>query len=157
MTQLLVTSKDMVKAHRAFLGVDPSSTQSRIYEAFPEFRGVNNSFPDEEIFEATAISSIVQAFTMKQVEEPHQVHLFVTASNRAWTVQRLRVLTQTVFSRLKERKDAKHAPAVGKLFHAILMGTKVLPFETPPERWACFGFVASDPIPPWMRSGLLVL
>lgn len=146
----------MRKGHRTFLGVDPTPNQTLIYEAFPKTRGVSCSTLDVEFFEATTILALVQSFTMKQVPDPHRVHFFVKPAHKKWAVEQLKVIAGTIFGRLRPRKDAKQlAPTVGKLFHAVLIGCRVLQVEVPPDRWVSFGYSVSDPIPDWMCQALL--
>lgn len=145
----------MQKGHRAFLGTDPTSAQARLYDGFPTHRGVSSRALDVELFQATAIVALVQTFTMKQVPDPHRVYFFVPPKHEKWAIGQFRGFAEVVFGRLKERKDAQRAPSVGRLFHAIMLGCRVLQMQTPPDRWVAFGFAKSDLVPDWLGAGLL--
>lgn len=146
--------EDLHKSHGAFLGVEPTKKQLQVYDAFPAKRGVFITSLDTELFEATAIMGLVQTFAKKTQPDPFRVYFFVPSVHEKWAIAHLRTLAEAIFARLKERKASTQAQAMGRAFHSVLLGCRVLNFDTAPDRWVAYGFAESDSMPDWMRPCL---
>lgn len=153
-SNLLVGPEDLHKSHYAFLGTEPTTKQCRIYDAFPEKRGVRASELDSEVFEALIVMGLVQTFAKKTQASPFRVYFFVPQQHERWAVKQLRSFAKTVFARLKERRASSQAQALGRAFHSVLIGCRVLQVLEAPDRWVAYGFSESYEIPDWMATGL---
>lgn len=156
-TQFLVGPEDARKSHCVFLGVDPIPVQQHLYDQFPTYRGLASDALNTDTFEATVILALIQTFAKKQQTDPFRVYLFVPATLDRWVVVQLERIVKSMFQRIKSRKAPEQARALGRAFHAILLGGRVLQLSAAPDRWVAFGFKESDPIPEWMRSALAPL
>lgn len=142
-------------AHRAFFGEPPNERHARIYAAFPGARGVSDHEKDETVFEAVLIMALVQTYPRHQRPDPFKCYLFIPASIEKWAVTTLGSCAKRMFDLLKSKKEVKVAQHLGAFFHSVLIGSRVLHLDQEPDRWVCFGFERTDPIPDWMRNALL--
>ncbi len=153
----IVTPLDSFRlAHETFFGETPKAKHLRLYESFPAKKGASDRSRDEETFEATLIMAIVQTYPRNQRPDPFTCYLFIPAIEEKWAVNKLGEIAKRMFGVLKAHKKVQVAKHLGRFFHAVLLGSRTLHLDQAPERWVAFGFDRdADPIPDWMRDGLL--
>jgi len=154
-SDLLVTSEDMQRSHSVYFGVAPSVVQARLYSAFPQARGYSSSALDPERFDATLIMALVQTYRKGTLPTNPDVLFFVPASHEQWAIGTLKESITRMFTCLKGQHRQDVAKTLSALFKHIHLGNRVLQFVDAPARWAAFGFTDADPIPAWLRSGLV--
>jgi hypothetical protein len=146
-----------VRLTHRLLGTEPNAKQRRIYDAYPGTRGLSDRGLDEETFESVLVMALTQTLPRAN-SEPFKCYFFVPASVEKWAIEQLNVRAKRIFAHLKPLKGERKVLAarqLGSFFHCILMGSRVLQLEQGPERWVAFGFDKTDPIPEWLREGLL--
>ena len=84
-----------------------------------------------------------------------RVMFFVAPSAETWAVEQMERIAKVIFGRFKAEGNVKGAQLLGDAFKNVMMGKYVLQVAEEPERWACFGFRATDLVPEWMRDSLL--
>jgi hypothetical protein len=153
-----MTGPENARRTHKLLGSDPTPKQERIYEAYPRARGASAREMDQETFESALVMAITQTFPNGPNAEPFKCYFFVPASAEKWAIEQLNVSARRIFEKLKGMPPARRSLAakqIGRFLKCIMMGSRVLQLEKGPERWVAFGFEKSDPIPDWLRDGLL--
>lgn len=85
----------------------------------------------------------------------HRAMFFVAAPTEDWAVKQMNRIAKVIFGRFKRDGNVTGAKLIGDAFNHLMMGKYALQVTEEPERWASFGFRATDPVPEWMRKSLL--
>lgn len=147
------------RIHQAFLGTEQGSAHILLYTHFPETRGFSSKTENADRFEATFVAGLTQTFGPGGTFE--DCLLLVPASKMAWVTEQMTQVAGRMFARWKMEPDLElRRRAVTRLAEAIkhmLIGSRVLRLEQEPPRWVAFGFTKSDPVPEWLKKGLLAV
>lgn len=147
------------RIHLAFLGENPGPTHTRLYTEFPVARGFSSNVADEARFEATFVAGLAQVFEDGGGLQP--CFLLLPASQTVWGTAQMTQIVRRMLSRWKHESDpAIRARAVHRLAEGIkhmMVGSRVLQLDNPPSRWVAFGFTVNDPVPEWLRDGLILV
>lgn len=154
-----IDSKKLKAIHEMFLSKSPDSTQEHLYAAYPKARGFSHNERDLSILDATIILGLAQTWPENE-EEPNQVFFLVrSADELVWCLKRLKEIAKGFFERLKKmpsQKEAKvkAAKLIASFFNNLRIGISTQ-FDEPPAHWVSYSYLASDPVPTWMRDKLI--
>lgn len=136
--------------HYALLGKEPTEAQVRLYENFPEYRGISDRSLDPEVMEAIVVQALVTG-TVKD-----RVFIYAPPAHEAWVMQQFDSIASVIFEIVKTTPfPKKYAMAYGMMFQKIAFMGRVLQVPSEPAHWLSFGFVKSDPVPDWLKDRLL--
>lgn len=137
--------------HQVLFGSEPTPLQRRIYDAFPQYRGISSSEQNPEVMQAI----ILLALTFGHFSE--RVYVFAPPMYEAWVLEQFSRAADQILTVCRNNPNSGAlARGYGKLFHKVAFTGKVLQFQQDPEKWLACGFAVSDPIPEWMSKALLV-
>lgn len=144
------------KIHRILLGAPVTETHLKLYEGYPSSRGFSTADPSREEFEAAFMLALAQVLKGNQL---NRTFLFVPASKTVLFGEMATEVARRMFARLKGTNPIeRRRGTVEKLSLALkhlMFGSRVLQMEREPAHWAALGFQQTDPIPEWLRAGLV--
>jgi len=150
---------DFVQLHRIFLGPLVTDEHSRLYENFPQYRGLSKVAPTRSEFEATFIVALTQALWAKD-GGMNESFVLTPASLTSWVNTETITLVRKMFAHVKGMEGTPEtrrrvAEKLGAGVKHLMVGSRVHQMEEP-ARWVSVGFQVTDPIPDWVKSSLLV-
>ena len=108
-----------------------------------------------------AVSMLTLQRTMRSgLNSPSRVVLLVAPSHDKWIVEQLDEVSRATFNHIKKtggtsKGRAELAKMIGLCFKMLFVGSRLLQLPEQPASWTSFGWTKEDPIPDWMREGLL--
>ena len=150
---------DPLVVHETILFMtEPTPLQRRLYES-PASHGFSSKEPSEEVTDALLALAISRVFKYDQTKES-RIEVMAAHDLQAGLMARWGVVSRQMFNRIhEENPDSDQAQRVLKIaknwFVRMNLRTKVL--TQIPNEWVSYGFSRSEPLPPWMREGLLDL
>ncbi len=150
----MLTQDRLCALHETLLGDAPNGQHQSLYGTFPKRRGFSDRRIHIARFEAAFVLALAQTLPMGS-GKMRRVMFFVAPSAETWAVEQMGRIAKVIFGRFKAEGNVKGAQLLGDAFKNVMMGKYVLQVAEEPERWACFGFRATDPVPEWMRDSLL--
>jgi hypothetical protein len=143
--------------HRTLLDAVPSDFQQAFYAS--KKLGFSDKIANEEKFIAVAVLTLSKTMRV-HLRKPERVVLFVAPVHDKWVVDQLDKIARKAFNSVKKLGGstagrAELAKVIGECFKCLFVGSRLLQLPEMPEAWTSFGFSKDDPIPDWMRDGLL--
>lgn len=142
---------DVPTFHERLFGSDPTDTQRRLYDAYPEGkRGFGWTGDNPEAFLAALVVAMYQTTPTEMSVQVPQVAMLIPQPLRQWVLQKTHAVARHAIRRFKTDKEA--VENIRQCFQAI----RIVP-EVPikPPRWAVYGFSKEERLPDWLKAGLL--
>jgi len=147
---------DPYRIHKTYLGVDPEEVHARLYTGFPKARGFSLKAASEEHFKAVFMTALAQTFDGQGFQE---CLILTPAAQTPWVNEQMVQITRQMFVRWKGFGDLQVRTAVvermAQSIKHLLAGSRVLQLDGEPPRWVAYGFTEHDPVPQWLKGGLL--
>lgn len=138
--------------HQIVLGRDPNADQLRLYNKFPNFRGISDAQRDVKIAEAVILLGL-RSGTVDST-----VLVFAPQAMEEWFLQQCDVMATSCFESCR-RYEAQRAKELidgyTRLFQKLKMTSRPLQLSEEPAHWVSFGFTREDVLPAWMTPRLL--
>ena len=134
--------------------MQPDPEQLPLFEEAPAKRGFAwpRGLTERQkalLFEAVLLLALAQA-------HEGEVFLFVPRELSGWATEQIRRVASEMFARCKKAKQVQVAEHLGKLYRALLIGSRVTPATPEPERWAVYGFETDEAtLPKWLTDAQL--
>ena len=146
--------------HRLLTGEDPLPIQEKLYES-GKF-GYSDKALDEDRFLGVAVMTLHKTTRDGRHKPPSRVVLLVPPAQDKWVLEQLDRISAKTFKHLKHLPGTKPSRdrvsiMIGEWFKVLFVMSRLLQLPEQPEAWTSFGFSKEDPIPDWMRDGLLTL
>ena len=143
--------------HGTLLGEEPADLHKKLYES-GKF-GFSDKTLDPERFLAVAMVTLHKT-TRVSMHKPARVVLLVPPLKDKWAIEQLDVISERMFRHMKKMPGTSMARGnaakmVGGWFKVLFVMSRLLQLPEQPDAWTSFGFSKEDPIPDWMREGLL--
>ncbi len=141
--------------HRILMGKEPETEHSRLYDA--DRMGFSDKTFDKSRFLAVAMLTLSKTLRTAQ---PSRVVLLIAPSHDKWVVEEFDNISAVAFKSIKKHPGSLQgrvllAKLFGDAFKTVFYCSRLLQLPDQPESWTAFGFTREDPIPDWMRAGLL--
>lgn len=138
--------------HEMVLGTAPTAEQVRLYNQFPDFRGISDRTQDPEVAEAVLL------LALRTGTAQDRVFVLAPQSHEEWLLARCEAMAMTCFDGCR-----KYPPSRAKeliygytcLFQKLKMTGRLLQLREEPQHWVSFGFAVDDLLPAWMSNRLL--
>jgi hypothetical protein len=148
-----------IELHKTLYRTAPLESHLKLYES--DKKGFSNKALDEGLFRAIVVLTLHK--TMRgSADQPARVALLVAGTHEKWVIDQFDKEAREIFSNFKtmpgtQKSRAALAKLFGNCFKAVFVGSRLLQLPEAPEAWTSFGFSDQDPIPDWMREGLLTV
>ena len=141
--------------HRLLLGTDPEAEHSKLYES--RKMGFSDKGFDKSRFLAVAMLTLSKTLRTAQ---PSRVVLLIAPTHDKWVVEEFDNISAVAFKSIKKHPGSLQGRAAlaqlfGSAFKTVFYCSRLLQLPDQPESWTSYGFAREDPIPDWMRNGLL--
>jgi hypothetical protein len=142
-----------IEWHRIILGTEPTAEQMRLYNAYPEYKGISDRAQDPDM----AKSAILLA--LRSGTGTDQVLVLAPQAQEDWLLKQCETVAITCFESCKKYPTRAKDLIKGytRLFQKLKMTGRLLQLEEEPPHWVSFGFSVDDALPPWMPGKLLAL
>lgn len=149
-----ITSARLSALQKHFIATETLKDQSLLYEGYPNVRGYSDPEANETRFAAVTTLAMALAF-----DHDHVLFL-VPPAHKGWTMERFRIVRNAFFTRCKTMPGSQEgrvrlAETFRQNFKRFYIVERPLQLSKAPPAWVAFGFDAQDPVPEWLRSGLL--
>lgn len=139
------------------MGTAPTAAQDAFYNSGK--MGFSDKALDKDRFLPVAMLTL-QKTMRKSLMTPTRVVLLTPPSHFKWVQDAFDDISVVAFKTLKKFPGssdgrAKLSRAVGNCFKIVFYNSRLLQLPEVPDAWTSFGFSKEDPIPDWMRDGLL--
>jgi len=138
-----------VRLHKAILfKTEPTPVQIQLYET--DAHGYATRTPTEEQLDATicvSISSVTKGDT--------PLYFFVAPALHASVLFRFKAIAQRLLGEVQSEKNNSEAARIIQQWLSRVMLGAYVGAEVPVPRWVAYGLSKDDPIPEWMKEGLL--
>jgi hypothetical protein len=143
------------EVHFMLTGEEPDSSHTKFYDSGK--MGFSDKGFDKARFLSVAMLTLSK--TLRRAT-PSRVVLLISPSHDKWVVQQFDDVSAVAFKVLKKFPGtpsgrADLARLFGSAFKMVFYSSRLLQLPDMPEAWTSFGFSKEDPIPTWMRDGLL--
>lgn len=138
--------------HRIVLGTEPTAGQLRLYNQWPDFRGISDRTPDPKVAEATIL------LALRSGSASDRVLVLAPLAQEEWLLKQIESMAINCFERCKGN-PSRAKDLISKftlLFKKLAMTGRLLQLEEEPQHWVSFGFSVDDALPSWMPPRLLV-
>jgi len=147
--------------HRIFLGhqTEVSRYQAEVYKT-PRIRAISASGENPEKAQTALILALAQAFDLP-TRSFHLVYVFTPEQHLEWFYAQAVELGKKLTEKLRAQTNSANkdlTKAVLRLLQKWLGNVRPV---TPPawtpmasNRWAAYGYTASDPVPGWVKNAL---
>ena len=144
--------------HQMLTGEAPGQIAASFYATGKS--GFSDKTLDAERFAAVAVLTLFKT-TRTSMERPDRVVMLVPPSADKWVISQLDGVSAMVCEHCKKIPGTKEARTrlarmIGDWFKVLFVASRALQLPEQPEAWTSFGFSIDDPIPDWMRDGLMV-
>lgn len=141
--------------HSLLIGQVPELEHRRLYSSGKN--GFSDRAFDESRFLAVAMLTLAKAL---RTSNPSRVVLFISPTHDKWVVRQFDDISAVAFRSIAKGPGSPEgirslAHLFGDAWKMIFYTSRLLQFQEKPEAWTSFGFSIEDPIPEWMREGLL--
>lgn len=136
-------------------GSTPNEVQAKLYARVKD--GICGYFEDGVLNEDKFLAILVLAFWQTLPFGPGNHHTVVIIIPPAYKQQVLDIIKSTT-KLLLERfvESPRMYGLVCKSVKSFQLGSRILDLSDPPERWVCYGFNQTAPLPSWMQGKILV-
>ena len=147
--------------HRIFFGHQATMTshQTRVYGSH-RIKAINTNEPNIEKAQTALVVALSQALN-PSTRSLHKVYFFVSEEHKDWLVAQATEMASSVTLRLRAQTNDVNKEATKRILHLLKRWLHSVSFGVPtewmpsaPERWAAYGYTASDKIPSWVQSTL---
>lgn len=158
MVPVYISSMDLVAFHRSWFGKSldrtpeafrASSRQIKLYNAFPDARGVSGKDFDEEMFLGTFVLTLAQT----RPKSERRVFMITPRTHMNWIWKQMEKIVRYMVR--CRRHDPEGIALVKDVTRQVfLCGT---PFQMPgePAYWSVFGFRKDETLPSWVQKALI--
>lgn len=145
-----------IKLHKTLYGAEPGEAHVSFYDSGK--MGYSDKEFDVARFEAVVVLTLHKTLRTG-IAKPSRVVLLVAPTHEKWVMEQFDKAARRIYGNFKKLAGAQSRTELAKLFGncfaAVFVGSRLLQLPEMPEAWTSFGFTKEDPIPDWMRDGLL--
>jgi hypothetical protein len=146
------------QVHALLMGNEPNEIQQAFYSSGK--MGFSDKALDKERFTLVAMLTLQKTMRTSMMT-PSRVVLLTPPSHFKWVQDAFDDISVIAFKMLKKYPGSSKGRAdlskmIGNCFKIVFYNSRLLQLPDVPDAWTSFGFTREDPIPDWMRAGLLV-
>ena len=144
-----------IEIHAYLTGQQPDPDHLTFYYA--RKKGFSDKSFNKDRFLLVAVLTLYKSLLKSP---PSRVVLLMPPTHDKWVVNEFDNFSQVAFKSIKNHPGtpqgrAKMAKLFGSAFKMIFYSSRLLQLPDQPTSWTSFGFSKDDPIPDWMRDGLV--
>ena len=143
-----------IQWHRTMLGQEPTEQQSKLYDSYPNYRGIADPALDSKVAEAILILALSSGLVHNKVA------VLAPPQHEKWLIQQFDKVAERTFQHCKTRPAPQAKSEIFgyvQLFKKLQLMGRPLQLQNEPQYWVSFGFTLESPLPEWMSPRLLVL
>jgi len=138
--------------HQIVLGTEPTAEQLRLYNQFPDFRGISDRAQEPKVAEAVLL------LALRSGTAADRVLVLAPLAQEEWLLKQCETMAIGCFEGCKKYPSRVEELVYGykQLFKKLMMTGRLLQLQEEPEHWVSFGFTVDDILPSWMTNRLLL-